>query len=67
MKVTYDEEADAAYIRFSNKRPTGVIEITEGINLDTTDSDEIVGIELLDASKKIPLDSLYTFQLEKPT
>ncbi len=50
MEATYDEGADAAYIQFPNKQPTGVIEISEGINLDTTDSDEIVGIELLEAS-----------------
>ncbi len=65
MKVTYDEQADAAYIEFSDRRPTGVIELSEGINLDTTESDEVVGIELLNVSKKIPLDSLFTLQTEK--
>jgi len=32
-----------------------VIEIAEGVNLDTTSEDKIVGIEILNASKKIDL------------
>jgi uncharacterized protein YuzE len=55
MKIYYDKEVDAAYIKLSDITPAGVIEIAEGINVDTTDSGEVVGIELLDASKKFPL------------
>ncbi len=63
MKVTYDKEADAAYIRFSTKRPDGAIEIQEGIILHMTLNNEIVGIEILDVSKKIPVKSLYKLEL----
>ena len=59
MKIYYDKDVDAAYIRLSDREPTGVIEITEGINVDVTDKDEIIGIEILDASKKFPLKSLF--------
>jgi len=52
MKTYYDKEVDAAYIRLSDENPSGVIEVSEGINLDTTTgTGEIVGIEILDASK----------------
>lgn len=51
MKVHYDKEVDAAYILLSNIKPDGAIEISEGVNLDVTDKDEIVGIEILNASK----------------
>ncbi|RUM41135.1 MAG: DUF2283 domain-containing protein, partial [Desulfurobacterium sp.] len=35
MKVYYDKEVDALYIKLSNEKPDGVIEIIEGVNLDT--------------------------------
>lgn len=52
MKVYYDKEVDALYIKFSNKASEGVIEIADGINVDTTSKDKVVGIEILSASKK---------------
>lgn len=59
MKIAYDKEVDAAYIKLSDLKPTGVVEISEGVNLDVTDKGEITGIEILDASKKFPLKSLF--------
>ena len=34
MKISYDKEVDAAYIRLSEQEPSGVIEISKGINVD---------------------------------
>jgi len=42
MKIYYDQEVDAAYLRLS----------------------KIVGIEILDATKKFPLQSLFTCEYE---
>ncbi len=64
MKKYYDREVDAAYIRLSDFEPSGVIEISEGVNVDATDKGEIVGIEILDASKKFPLKSLFTCEFD---
>jgi len=64
MKISYDKEVDAAYIRLSELKPTGVIEIKEGINVDVTDKGEIIGIEILDAAKKFPLKSLFICEYE---
>ncbi len=50
MRVYYDNEVDALYIKLGNKSPDGVIEIAEGVNPDTTSENKIVGIEILDAS-----------------
>lgn len=59
MKVEYDKKYDIAYIQFSNKKPDGAVEIEKlGIALDTTKKGEIIGIEVFDASHKIPLQSL---------
>ena len=52
MKVHYDEEIDALYIKLSDQNPDGVIEITEGVNIDTTADGKLTGIEILKASKK---------------
>ena len=35
MKVHYDREVDALYIELSNQKPDGVVEISEGVNIDT--------------------------------
>ncbi len=67
MKVYYDKEVDALYIKLGNKKPEGVIEISEGVNLDTTSEGKIVGLEILDASKKIDIETIlsYTLELDK--
>ena len=64
MKIYYDKEADAAYIELSKKKPDGVIELSDYINVDTSKDGEIIGIEFLNASKKISIDSLYNYEIE---
>ena len=64
MIVHYDNEIDAIYIKLGNKKPDGVIEITEGVNLDTTSDNKIVGIEILNASKKMNIRTILSYELE---
>ena len=64
MKVHYDDEVDAIYIELGNQKPVGVIEISEGVNLDTTTDDKIVGIEILNASKKMNIKTIFSYELE---
>ncbi len=64
MKVYYDDEVDALYIKLSEEEAEGVIEITEGVNLDTTSDNIIVGLEILSASKKVDLKSFLNYSLE---
>ena len=63
MKVNYDKKHDIAYIRLSSKRPDGAIETTEGVVIDTTAKDEIVGIEIFNASRRFPLKNLFSIEL----
>ncbi|MBI5407755.1 MAG: DUF2283 domain-containing protein [Nitrospirae bacterium] len=63
MKVKYDKEADAAYIQLSSKKPDGGVEMAEGVILHTTSKNEIVSIEILDASKKFPVKNLYKLEI----
>lgn len=67
MKVHYDEEVDALYLRLGDQKPDGVIEISEGINIDTTSDGKLTGIEILKASEKINIDTIlsYTLDLDK--
>jgi uncharacterized protein YuzE len=67
LKIYYDKEADAAYIHLSKEKPDGVTEITDYLNIDTTSEGKIVGIELLEASKKISIDTLYNYEVDFPT
>ena len=64
MKVFYDKEVDAAYLRLSEAQPTGVIEVAEGINVDVTEEGGIVGIEILDVRRKFPLQSLFVYEYD---
>ena len=63
MKVKYDQEANSAYLVMSSKKPDGAVEIEEGVILHTTKKNEIVAIEILEASKKIPIQTLYKLEL----
>lgn len=64
MKIYYDNEVDVAYIELSSNKADGVLEISEYVNLDTTKDGETVGIELLNASKKIPLETLFNHEID---
>lgn len=64
MRVQYDAEVDALYIKLGNQRPDGVVEISEGVNLDTTSGNKIVGIEILHASKRMSIKTILSYELE---
>ncbi|KAA3613519.1 MAG: DUF2283 domain-containing protein [Planctomycetota bacterium] len=63
MKSSYDKKVDAAYIQISTEiifggvaktYPCDPIEVCGQINLDFDHEGRLVGIEILDASKKLP-------------
>ena len=64
MKVHYDEEVDALYLKLGDQKPDGVIEIAEGVNIDTTTDGKLTGIEILKASKKININTILSYTLE---
>jgi uncharacterized protein YuzE len=53
MKTTYDAEADALYVRFSETPVVESEEVSNGVVLDFDAEGRIVAIELLDASKHL--------------
>jgi len=64
MKVYYDDEVDALYLKLGDDAPDGAIEIAEGVNLDTTSQDKIVSIEILNASRRMDLRTVLSYSLE---
>jgi len=59
MKISYDPEVDALYISFK-KGPTEVttVRLSEDVAIDLGPKEEIVGIEVLDASEHLDLERL---------
>lgn len=54
MKVKYDKEVDILYIKFNDKQINESDEDKPGIILDYAEDGSVVGIEILNASIKIP-------------
>lgn len=53
MLIRYSKEVDVVYIQFSENQVAESDEGKQGIILDYDDNGNIVGIEVLEASKKI--------------
>jgi len=60
MRFHYDKKEDALYIRFNENPYQKSEEMQEGIIFDYDKTGKIIGIEILDASKKFP----HQFRLE---
>mgnify|MGYP006308665739 CR=1 FL=1 len=64
MKVHYDDDVDALYIELSTETPDGAVELSNGINLDTTSTGRIAGIEILEASSRIELNTILSYSVD---
>ena len=64
MKIYYDDEVDSLYLQIGNEEPEGVTEIAAGINLDLTKDGKLVGIEIIEASKKTNLETFLSYSIE---
>ena len=58
MKLHYDSEADALYVRFSDQKIRESEEVRPGLILDFDEEGRIVAIEMLDARKQMPPDAI---------
>ena len=68
MKIRYDPEVDAAYITFKRGRAqVTTVRLTEDIAIDFGPGEEIVGIEILDASRHLGLGKRRQVELENLT
>ncbi len=58
MEITYDNDADAMYIEFRKGEFARNKKLDDLTIIDLDGEGNILGIELLDVSKRIPLESL---------
>lgn len=54
MRLHYDKKQDALYIKFNENRYRESEEVQDGIIFDYDAKKKIIGIEVLDASRKFP-------------
>ena len=65
MNIVYNDKIDLLYIRLDDKRQEVINRrISEDIVLDIGEGDRIVGIEILDASKRLNLERLLPVKYE---
>ena len=66
MRISYDSEVDALYIRFlEGEHECKTLRLTDEIALDIGEGETLVGIEILDAKEVLGQGSLPTVILEK--
>lgn len=64
MRIEYDSEADALYIRFRDTEPTDNIDVEDGLTVDLDDRRQLIGIEILSVSRRLPVDALSSVTLQ---
>ena len=64
MKIEYDKEVDALYVRLQVKHVSRTVEIVEGLNLDLDENGKLIGLEVLDATKRYPLADVFNISTE---
>ena len=64
MKIEYDREVDALYVRLQEKYVARTVEVEEGLNLDLDDSGKLIGLEILDATERYPLADIFNISTE---
>ena len=64
MRIEFDQEADALYVRIHEAYVAHVKEIEEGVIIDFDKNRRIIGMEVLDVTKRFPLKDLVNLNIE---
>jgi len=64
MKIEYDNEVDALYIRIQEKEVSRTKEIEEGINLDIDKDNKIIGLEIIGATERYEQKDIFNISTE---
>ena len=66
MKVEYDQQADAVYIALTSRREKvwKSREVEPGVVLDLNRKRSVIGIEVLDASRRFKTSDLFQFSVK---
>ncbi len=64
MKIEYDKEVDALYIRIQEKHVSRTQEVSDGVNLDFDEEGRLIGLEVLGASERYSLSDIFNLSTE---
>ncbi|MHB0979256.1 MAG: DUF2283 domain-containing protein [Thermoleophilia bacterium] len=64
MKVRFDQEADALYLRLGDSRIVESEEVRPGLVVDLDEHGEVVGLEILDVGRRVSLADLKRMDFE---
>jgi len=64
MRLKVDPEADALYLRLDDSKIMESEEVSPGIVLDFNEQNQVVGVEILELSKRTPRLNLKELQLQ---
>ena len=64
MRIEYDKEVDALYVRLQETYVARTVEIEEGLNLDLDESGKLIGLEVLDATDRYSLADVFNISTE---
>ncbi|MGH8246901.1 MAG: DUF2283 domain-containing protein [Gammaproteobacteria bacterium] len=64
MKLKLDEQSDALYLRLDDSRIVESEEVSPGVVLDFNEQNQVVGVEILGLSKRVPKVNLKQFEFQ---
>ena len=64
MRITYDPEADAIYVLLHDDEPGDSLDVEEGVTVDLDKKGHVIGLEILDASKRLTPEELTSVSYE---
>jgi uncharacterized protein YuzE len=64
MKIQYDKEVDALYIRIQEKDVARTQEISDGVNLDFDGEGRLIDLEVLSVSKLYSSADIFNLSIE---
>ena len=66
MKITFDKKADAMYIYLQTKKVFKTKQVTNDTIVDMDKEGNVIGIELLFVSKRMPIENLAHLDITAP-
>jgi uncharacterized protein YuzE len=64
MKIEYDNEVDALYIRIQDKEVYRTQEVEEGVNVDLDEKGAVIGLEIIGAVERYDRKDLFNIATE---
>ena len=64
MRIEYDRETNALYIQMQEKYVTKTKEIENGLLIDLDEANKLIGLEILDVTKRFTLSDIVNLHVE---